>query len=100
VDDETQLPELLYQTTDPYEVPLVMPMWARTVPILAEKIDAGYEQRRAAGLPIDGTRPATVWDEREALVREYYLAPFRMGVAPPPSPWPQGAVDAAPSQSN
>ncbi len=39
-------------------------------------------------------------NEANQLVREYYLAPFRMGVAPPPSPWPQGAVDAAPSQSN
>lgn len=38
--------ELLYQTSDPCETPLVMPTWARKVPILAAKIDAGYELHR------------------------------------------------------
>jgi hypothetical protein len=38
-------PELLYQTTDPCEIPLVMPTWARTVPVLAALIDEGYRMR-------------------------------------------------------
>jgi hypothetical protein len=38
--------ELLYLTSDPNENPLVMPTWARDIPALAEKIDAGYELHR------------------------------------------------------
>lgn len=38
-------PELLYLTTDPMEIPLVMPTWARSVPELAEKIDEGLKRR-------------------------------------------------------
>lgn len=36
---------LLYFTTDPAEVPIVMPMWARSVPELAAKIDEGLKRR-------------------------------------------------------
>lgn len=76
--------ELLYSTTDPHEIPLVMPGWARDVPALAKQIDDGYALRRSAGLPIDGTLPA---DQvaREARLREYYLFPYRAGIAPPTS---------------
>lgn len=35
--------ELLYLTSDPHEVPLVLPPWARDVPELAELIDRGCE---------------------------------------------------------
>lgn len=49
--------ELLYGTTDPRETPLIMPAWARQVPELAKQIDSGYAMRRAAALPIDGSRP-------------------------------------------
>lgn len=49
--------ELLYGTTDPYEQPLVMPAWARDVPLLAKQIDDGYTLRRAVGLPVDGSFP-------------------------------------------
>lgn len=54
---ESLPPELLYSTTDPYEIPLVMPAWARSVPALAERIDDGYALRRGAGLPVDGSLP-------------------------------------------
>jgi hypothetical protein len=50
-------PELIYGTTDPYEHPLVLPAWARNVPLLADLLDDGYSLRRAAGLPIDGSTP-------------------------------------------
>lgn len=46
------LPELLWRGTDPHEFPLVIPAWARGKwPELAEALDAGYELRRAAGVP-------------------------------------------------
>lgn len=38
--------ELLYLTSDPNETPLVMPTWAREIPDLAAKIDAGHELHR------------------------------------------------------
>ncbi len=47
--------ELLYGTTDPFVHPLVLPAWARRVPLLADAIDAGHAKRRAAGLPVDGS---------------------------------------------
>lgn len=43
---EPAVAELLYLTGSPTEIPLVMPTWARQVPELAEKIDAGYELHR------------------------------------------------------
>lgn len=52
--------ELLYQTTDPCEPPLIMPAWARRVPLLAERIDTGHAMRRDAGLPVDGSLPPGV----------------------------------------
>lgn len=52
--------ELLYQTSDPSETPLVMPTWARKIPVLAALIDAGYELHRRGheiaaerGIPVD-----------------------------------------------
>lgn len=46
------LPELLYFTANPAEVPLVLPARAREwYPELAERIDAGHALRAAAGLP-------------------------------------------------
>lgn len=42
---EFRKPELLYQTTDPMEIPLVMPTWARQVPELAALIDEGHKRR-------------------------------------------------------
>ena len=42
----TNEPELLYGTSDPNEIPLLMPAWARKVPERAAKIDAGYELHR------------------------------------------------------
>lgn len=56
----TGKPELLYGTSDPTEMPLVMPAWARKVPVLAALIDAGYELHRRGheiaaerGIPVD-----------------------------------------------
>lgn len=51
--------ELLYLTSDPNETPLVMPAWARSVPDLAAKIDAGYELHRR-GHEIAAERGITV----------------------------------------
>lgn len=50
-------PELLYGTTDPYEHPILLPAWARRMPILADAIDEGHAKRRAAGLPVNGRIP-------------------------------------------
>lgn len=55
--------ELLYSTTDPYETPLVMPAWAREIAAIAKQIDDGYDLRRAAGLPVDGSLPDD-WERR------------------------------------
>lgn len=52
-DVDPAVPELLWHTADPHEVPLVMPLWARQVPEFAEALERGYEIRRAAGLPVD-----------------------------------------------
>jgi hypothetical protein len=50
--DAFPLPELLWRSANPAEIPLVIPAWARgRYPELAEALDAGYEMRRAAGLP-------------------------------------------------
>lgn len=49
--------ELLYGTTDPYEEPLIMPAWVRSIPMIAKRIDDGYELRRSAGRPIAGSLP-------------------------------------------
>lgn len=61
---ESVTAELLYGTTDPFEHPLVLPAWARRVPVLASAIDAGYAKRHAAGLPVDGSVPASREEER------------------------------------
>jgi hypothetical protein len=46
------LPELLWASANPAEVPLFLPAWARDeIPGMAEALDAGYELRRNAGLP-------------------------------------------------
>jgi hypothetical protein len=46
-----QPPELLYGTTDPAEIPLVLPRWARARwPELGDWIDEGLRRRREAGL--------------------------------------------------
>jgi hypothetical protein len=45
------VPELLYFTASPCEVPLVLPAWARSNPVMAAAIDAGHALRAAAGLP-------------------------------------------------
>ena len=44
-------PELLWTGAGPTETPLVIPASWRAIPRIAEKLDAGYALRRAAGLP-------------------------------------------------
>lgn len=60
---ESVTAELLYGTTDPYEHPLVLPSWARRVPLLADAIDKGHAKRRGAGLPVDGSVPSDRGEE-------------------------------------
>lgn len=43
----------LWSTKNPLEVPLVMPAWSKDVPVLMDKIEAGYKLRQEAGLPTD-----------------------------------------------
>lgn len=55
-------PELLYLTTDPAEVPLVMPTWVRQLPVLAELIDEGHRRRakfHSAAARAEGIREST-----------------------------------------
>lgn len=42
---EIRKSELLYRTTDPAEVPILLPAWARDVPELAALIDEGHRRR-------------------------------------------------------
>lgn len=66
----TDKPELLYGTSDPNEMPLVMPAWARKVPSLAAKIDAGYElHRRGHEIAVERGIPAYCPIDHEAPER-------------------------------
>lgn len=58
-----KMPELLYLTTDPLEIPLVMPLWARQIPELALMIDEGL--RRRAEFPYTDQERALMRGETE-----------------------------------
>ncbi len=46
-------PMLLWVTDDEYEVPTVLPSWAKTVPAFKDLVDKGIERRKQNHLPVD-----------------------------------------------